>query len=120
MLWKRITFSDYKITDYEKKLVLETMVSLQSLKKIFRWIVSNPVLKGNGVSYTPISKLKGTIVPNGLHFERHHYGVKDLSPKNYKLIIEIDSMNISLNLSQLRNKEIFSVKTLLNVEEILM
>ena len=111
LLWKKITFSDYKITDYEKKTGFRNYGFPSKFEKIFRWIVSNPVLKGNGVSYTPISKLKGTIIPNGLHFERHHYGIKDLNPKSYKLIIEIDSLNISLNLNQLRNKEIFSVKT---------
>ena len=44
--------------------------------------------RGNGVSYSPLSKLKGTITPNGLHFERHHYGVIDINPKNYELEIE--------------------------------
>ena len=52
---------------------------------VFLIIGFYPFLKGNGVSYTPISKLKGTIVPNGLHFERHHYGIEDLNPKKYNL-----------------------------------
>ena len=94
LLWKKITFSDYKITEYEKKTGFRNYGFPSKFEKIFRWIVSNPVLKGNGVSYTPISKLKGTIIPNGLHFERHHYGIEDLNQK-YKLIIEIDSLNIS-------------------------
>ena len=33
----------------------------------------------------------------------------DLNPKKYKLIIEIDSLNISWNLNQLRNKNNSSV-----------
>ena len=111
LLWKKITFSDYKITKFEKETGFRNYGFPSKFEKIFRWIVSNPVLKGNGVSYTPISKLKGTIVPNGLHFERHHYGIEDLNPKKYKLIIEIDSLNISWNLNQLRNKQIFSTKT---------
>ena len=72
----------------KKIRVLEITVCHQVSKKFFRWIVANPVTKGNGVSYTPLSKLKGTITPNGLHFERHHYGVKDINPKNYQLKIE--------------------------------
>ena len=111
LLWKKITFSDYKITKFEKETGFRNYGFPSKFEKIFRWIVSNPVSKGNGVSYTPISKLKGTIVPNGLHFERHHYGIEDLNPKKYKLIIEIDSLNISWNLNQLRNKQIFSTKT---------
>ena len=111
LLWKKITFSDYKITKFEKETGFRNYGFPSKFEKIFRWIVSNPVLKGNGVSYTPVSKLKGTIIPNGLHFERHHYGIEDLDPKNYKLIIKIDSLNISLNLNQLRNKQIFSIKT---------
>ena len=80
LLWKKITFSDYKITKFEKETGFRNYGFPSKFEKIFRWIVSNPVLKGNGVSYTPISKLKGTIVPNGLHFERHHYGIEDLNP----------------------------------------
>ena len=70
-----------KVSEFEKNTGFRNYGVPSSFEKIFRWIVANPVTKGNGVSYTPLSKLKGTITPNGLHFERHHYGVKDINPK---------------------------------------
>jgi sulfane dehydrogenase subunit SoxC len=42
---------------------------------------------GAGVSFTPLQSLKGTITPNGLHFERHHGGVPDIDPARHKLLI---------------------------------
>lgn len=42
---------------------------------------------GAGVSMTPLHQLKGTITPNGLHFERHHNGVPDIDPAGHKLLI---------------------------------
>ena len=40
-----------------------------------------------GVSFTPLEKLSGIITPSGLHFERHHAGVPDIRPDDYKLLI---------------------------------
>ena len=37
-------------------------------EKIFRWIIANASLQGNGLSYTPLSKLNGNITPNGPSF----------------------------------------------------
>jgi sulfane dehydrogenase subunit SoxC len=42
---------------------------------------------GAGASFTPLQSLKGTITPNGLHFERHHNGVPDIDPARHKLLI---------------------------------
>ena len=42
---------------------------------------------GNGVSWTPLHDLEGTITPNGLHFERHHNGVPEIDPKRHQLLI---------------------------------
>ena len=70
-----------KVSDFEKNTGFRNYGIPSKFEKIFRWIISNPITKGNGVSYTPLSKLHGSIVPNGLHFERHHYGVKKLTQK---------------------------------------
>ena len=45
------------------------------------------VAEGAGASFTPLQSLKGTITPNGLHFERHHNGVPDIDPARHKLLI---------------------------------
>ena len=40
-----------------------------------------------GTSRTPLHLLEGTIVPNGLHFERHHNGVPIIAGDQHRLII---------------------------------
>ena len=55
-----------------------------------------------------MSKLKGTITPNGLHFERHHYGVKDINPKNYQLKIETPQKKRIFTLKDLRQNKIIT------------
>lgn len=52
---------------------------------IIRWISANPVVPGEGVSWTPLHELEGTITPNGLHFERHHNGVPELQSDQWAL-----------------------------------
>ena len=103
--------SNLKVSDFEKNTGFRNYGIPSKFEKIFRWIISNPITKGNGVSYTPLSKLHGSIVPNGLHFERHHYGVKEINPKNYYLIIEVGSKKIQFNLDQLKKIKKFSLKT---------
>lgn len=38
-------------------------------------------------SYTPLEKEKGIITPSDLHFERHHGGIPEINPLEYKLIV---------------------------------
>ncbi|MEX2517527.1 MAG: sulfite dehydrogenase [Gammaproteobacteria bacterium] len=54
---------------------------------VIRWISDNRNVPGNGVSWTPLHLLEGTIVPNGLHFERHHNGVPKIDPAEHQLLI---------------------------------
>jgi len=42
---------------------------------------------GNGGSFTPLQQVRGTITPNGLHFERHHHGVPEIDPAKHRLAI---------------------------------
>jgi sulfane dehydrogenase subunit SoxC len=48
---------------------------------------ANPLYPGGGASRTPLHALRGTLTPNGLHFERHHAGVPAIDPAEHKLII---------------------------------
>lgn len=57
-------------------------------KEIIRWISANPNVPGNGVSWTPLEELQGTITPNGLHYERHHNGVPDIDPSTHEIMID--------------------------------
>lgn len=56
-------------------------------KKAIRWTMGNSMSPGNGVSWTPLHELEGTITPNGLHFERHHNGVPDIDPQQHQLLL---------------------------------
>jgi sulfane dehydrogenase subunit SoxC len=56
-------------------------------RKTIRWTMANRDASGNGVSWTPLHDLEGTITPNGLHFERHHNGVPQIDPKQHQLLI---------------------------------
>ena len=56
-------------------------------KEMIRWAMENSNAKGNGVSWTPLHDLEGTITPNGLHFERHHNGVPQIDPQKHQLLI---------------------------------
>jgi sulfane dehydrogenase subunit SoxC len=56
-------------------------------KDTIRWVSANAGAAGNGISWTPLHKLEGTITPNGLHFERHHNGVPQIDPDQHRLTI---------------------------------
>ena len=56
-------------------------------RKTIRWTMGNSMAPGNGVSWTPLQDLEGTITPNGLHFERHHNGVPQIDPAQHQLLI---------------------------------
>ena len=56
-------------------------------KQAVRWISANSMAPGNGISWTPLHRLEGTITPSGLHFERHHNGVPDINPEKHQLLI---------------------------------
>lgn len=56
-------------------------------QEIIRWVSANPSAPGNGVSWTPLHRLAGTITPSGLHFERHHNGVPPIDPSQHRLLI---------------------------------
>ena len=55
-----------------------------------------------------MSKLKGTITPNGLHFERHHYGVKDINPKKLSVKNRNTTKKRIFTLTDLRQNKIIT------------
>jgi sulfane dehydrogenase subunit SoxC len=57
-------------------------------QQVIRWVSANPAAPGNGVSWTPLHDLQGTITPNGLHYERHHNGVPQIDPNQHLLLID--------------------------------
>ncbi len=48
------------------------------------WLTASPQ---SSVSFTPLHEIDGPITPNGLCFERHHSGIAEVDPKDYRLMI---------------------------------
>ncbi len=48
------------------------------------WLTADPV---SSVNFTPLHELDGIITPNGLCFERHHGGIAEVDPGDYRLMI---------------------------------
>ena len=59
---------------YEKDVVRRTVP----------WLTATPK---SSVSFTPLHQLDGIITPNGLCFERHHGGIAEIDPADYRLML---------------------------------
>jgi len=55
--------------------------------KVVRVAAALPNAPGTGATRTPLHLLRGSITPNGLHFERSHSGVPDIDPSVHRLLI---------------------------------
>jgi len=56
-------------------------------KNVIRWISQGRSVAGEGVSWTPLHDLEGTITPNGLHFERHHNGIPEIDSAQWEVAL---------------------------------
>ena len=56
-------------------------------ERVVRAYANPPNAPGAGAARTPLHRLRGTITPNGLHFERSHSGVPDIDPDRHRLLI---------------------------------
>ncbi len=48
------------------------------------WLTAS---RESSVSFTPLHELDGIITPNGLAFERHHGGIAEIDPDDYRLML---------------------------------
>ncbi len=48
------------------------------------WLTASPE---SSVNFTPLHELDGIITPNGLCFERHHSGIAEVVPSDFRLMI---------------------------------
>lgn len=55
-----------------------------AVRRYVPWLTPDRI---SSVSFTPLAELHGIITPSGLHFERHHGGVPDINPEDYRLMI---------------------------------
>ena len=54
------------------------------VRRDVEWLTAS---KESSVSFTPLHELDGMITPNGLCFERHHAGIAEIDPADYRLIL---------------------------------
>ena len=54
------------------------------LRRYVPWLTQD---RFSSVSFTPLADMHGIITPSGLHFERHHGGVPDVNPTDWRLMI---------------------------------
>ena len=54
------------------------------IRRDVAWLTATPQ---SSVSFTPLHELDGVITPNGLCFERHHAGIAEVDPADYRLIL---------------------------------
>src|ERR1035441_10507768 len=54
------------------------------MRRTVSWLTAAPE---SSVSFTPLHALDGIITPNGLCFERHHSGIAEIDPNDYRLML---------------------------------
>jgi sulfane dehydrogenase subunit SoxC len=54
------------------------------IRRDVRWLTA---ARESSVSFTPLYALDGNITPNGLLFERHHSGIAEVDPADYRLML---------------------------------
>src|SRR6185369_12231625 len=55
-----------------------------AVRRTVPWLTATPE---SSVSFTPLHALDGIITPNGLCFERHHSGIAEIDPDDYRLML---------------------------------
>ena len=55
-----------------------------TIRRTVSWLTATPE---SSVSFTPLHALDGIITPNGLCFERHHSGIAEIDPNDYRLML---------------------------------
>jgi sulfane dehydrogenase subunit SoxC len=54
------------------------------IRRNVEWLTADTA---SSVNFTPIHELDGIITPNGVCFERHHAGIAEIAPDDYRLMI---------------------------------
>ena len=78
--WTRILGDGVAVRAYGKPSKHEAHV----VRRDVQWLTAS---RESSVSFTPLHELDGIITPNGLCFERHHGGIAEIDPEDYRLIV---------------------------------
>ena len=54
------------------------------IRRSVEWLTASTE---SSINFTPLQDLDGIVTPNGLCFERHHGGVPEVVPADYRLMI---------------------------------
>jgi sulfane dehydrogenase subunit SoxC len=78
--WTRSLGDGVAVRAYGKPSKFEKHV----IRRDVQWLTAS---RESSVSFTPLHELDGIITPNGLCFERHHGGIAEIDPQDYRLIV---------------------------------
>jgi sulfane dehydrogenase subunit SoxC len=78
--WSKVIGDGVAVRAYGKPSKHEAQV----VRRDVSWLTATPE---SSVSFTPIHALEGIITPNGVCFERHHSGIAEVNPTDYRLMI---------------------------------
>lgn len=78
--WTRSLGDGVAVRPYGKPSKHEAHV----IRRDVEWLTAS---RESSVSFTPLHELDGIITPNGLGFERHHSGIAEIDPADYRLIV---------------------------------
>jgi sulfane dehydrogenase subunit SoxC len=78
--WSKVLGDGVAVRAYGKPSKHEAHV----IRRDVEWLTAS---RESSVSFTPLHELDGIITPNGLCFERHHSGIAELDPHDYRLML---------------------------------
>lgn len=78
--WSKVLGDGVAVRPYGNPSKYESNV----IRRDVEWLTAS---RESSVSFTPLHELDGIITPNGLCFERHHGGIAEVDPNDYRLII---------------------------------
>lgn len=78
--WSKLMGDGVAVRAYGKPSKHEAQV----IRRDVQWLTAS---RESSVSFTPIHALDGIITPNGVCFERHHAGIAEIDPVDYRLMI---------------------------------
>ncbi|MEZ5843080.1 MAG: sulfite dehydrogenase [Hyphomicrobiaceae bacterium] len=78
--WSRYLGAGVTDAPYGKPSKYEAHV----VRRTVEWLTADRI---SSINFTPLHELDGIITPNGICFERHHGGVAEVAPQDWRLMI---------------------------------
>ncbi|HBT41252.1 MAG TPA: sulfite dehydrogenase, partial [Rhodospirillaceae bacterium] len=78
--WSKVLGPGVDVAPYGMPSKFEKTV----IRRYVDWLTATPE---SSINFTPLYALDGMVTPNGLCFERHHGGVAEVIPDDYRLMI---------------------------------